>query len=174
MTEPLTGDAYFLGIAKAVGAGAKCTRRQVGAIIVDENKHIVATGKNGSPPGHAECTDGACPRGRHYEVQNYVRLTDGDVPIRDMPMVRATTCACGLALPCPNAVAPSSSYDTGKGTCIAVHAEANALLNRTTVSVKGATMYVTDKPCDGCLRLIHGAQISWVVTPSGILNCRLP
>jgi dCMP deaminase len=173
MISLLTGDAYFLGIARAVGAGAKCTRRHVGAIIVDENKHIVATGKNGSPPGHPECIDGACPRGLHYEVPAQVTLTDGDKPIWGIAPTWSTMCAHGGPWPCPDSVAPSSSYDTGKGTCIAVHAEANALLNRTTVSVKGATMYVTDKPCDGCLRLIHGAQISRVVTPYGFITCDL-
>ena len=149
---------YFMGIAKAVGAGAKCTRREVGAIIVDENNHVVATGKNGSPPGAAECTDGACPRGRHYLAMVNVGLYGKDV------------CKCGKEWPCKDSVAPNSSYDTGPGTCIAIHAEANALLNRTVPSVKGCTMYITEKPCDGCFKLMQGAGIAKFYWPGESYN----
>jgi dCMP deaminase len=153
--KPLTEYAYFMGIAQAVARGAKCTRRRVGAIIVDENKHVVATGKNGSPPGKPECTDGACPRGLHYDVPRW----EGD----DEPGMCYT---CETDWPCASTVEPGSSYDTGTGTCIAVHAEANALLNRTVPSVRGCTMYVTEEPCDGCIRLLMGAQLILVVSPS--------
>ena len=147
----LTGDAWFLEIARAVSTGAKCTRRQVGAIIVDSDNHVAGLGKNGSPPGDPECTDGACPRGRHWARE----AAFGDI-------------VCGSdnkPWPCPDRVEPGSGYDTGPGSCIANHAEANALLNRTAASVKGMTMYVTDWPCDGCMRLIRGAQIARIVTP---------
>lgn len=157
--DPLTGDAYFLGIAKAVAAGAKCTRRQVGSVIVNESKHIVATGKNGSPPGHPECTDGACPRGKHAYA--------GTVDEFDGP---SDICLCGEYWPCPEAVPPDSSYDTGPGRCIAVHSELNCLLNRTVPSVAGCTMYVTDNPCDGCWKAIRGACIARVVTPSSVTD----
>jgi dCMP deaminase len=56
-------------------------------------------------------------------------------------------------------VAPGSSYDTGPGSCIALHAEQNALLRCTWELMKGATMYITDKPCDGCMRMINGTPI---------------
>jgi dCMP deaminase len=64
-------------------------------------------------------------------------------------------------------VPPGSSYDTGDGACISVHAEANALLYADRDHCVGASLYCTDDPCDGCLRLILGAGITWVVTPSG-------
>lgn len=64
-------------------------------------------------------------------------------------------------------VAPRSSYDTGAGSCIAVHAEANALLYADGMRTRGATLYCTDKPCDGCQRLIEGAGIERVVFARG-------
>ncbi len=127
-------DDYFLHIAFAVSTRADCTRRKVGAVIVDEHHRIVSTGYNGAPAGKPGClTDAACPRGK-------------------MSM---------------NDVAPRSSYDTGLGSCIAVHAEANALLYADGMRTRGATLYCTDKPCDGCQRLIEGAGVKHVVWSRG-------
>lgn len=65
-------------------------------------------------------------------------------------------------------VAPGSSYDTGSGACIALHAEQNAIL-RAGLDARGAVLYITDEPCDGCARLIEGAGIVRVVF-CGVIN----
>ncbi len=65
---------------------------------------------------------------------------------------------------CPRAssgVAPGSSYDTGPGSCIAIHAEANALLDAGR-SARGGRLFVSTEICDGCIRLAYGARISLV------------
>jgi dCMP deaminase len=125
-------DEYFLAIAKVVAKRADCSRRQVGAVIVQNNR-IVATGYNGAAAGQPGCgTDGACPRAK-------------------------------------SDVAPGSSYDTGPGSCIAIHAEANALLYADRGKCEGSTIYCTEEPCGGCLRLISGAGIGRVVTPADLL-----
>lgn len=70
---------------------------------------------------------------------------------------------------CPRAsssVSPGSSYDTGAGECIAIHAEMNAIA-LSTESVAGMTMYLTTAPCDGCKKLIMAARIARVVWPDG-------
>ena len=140
-------DTYFLEVAKVVATRADCTRRQVGYVIASADHRIIATGYNGARPGQLGCLRGACPRGRHYEMGNKCG-------------------GCGKQWPCPDAAAPGSSYDTGEHSCIAIHAEANALLYAFR-SVKGMTAYGTDWPCDGCLRLLHGARIGRIVTPLG-------
>lgn len=123
-------DSYFLDIARAVAARGDCTRRQIGAVVVDTHRRIVATGYNGTAPGDASCLAGQCPRGR-------------------------------------SGVDPGSSYDTGPGACIATHAEANALLYAGVDKCRGATLYVTDTPCQGCVRLIVASRLSRVVHPGG-------
>jgi dCMP deaminase len=153
-------DEYYLGIAQAVSARADCTRRQVGAVLVQDHR-IVSTGYNGAPSGQPGCLSaGACPRGRHYPAKD--DLMTG-FQLRDK-------CACGNSWPCPDAVDPSSSYDTGPGACISVHAEANALLYANRADCVGATLYCTDRPCDGCMRLILAAGIAHIRSPKYWLN----
>lgn len=75
---------------------------------------------------------------------------------------------CATDGACPRArsgVEHGSSYDTGPGSCIAVHAEANALLYAGVDGCKGATLYLTTAPCDGCMRLIYAAGIVRIVWP---------
>lgn len=68
---------------------------------------------------------------------------------------------------CPRAysdVEPGSSYDTGPGACIALHAEQNLILRADWRLLRGSTLYVTREPCGGCRKLIHGAgfrQVIW-------------
>ena len=75
---------------------------------------------------------------------------------------------CLTAGACPRAqsdVQPGSSYDTGAGACIALHAEQNALLRASWSDMRHAVLYVTDEPCDGCWRMIYGTPMVRVVTP---------
>lgn len=56
-------DEYFLGIAHAVSVRGKCSRRQVGCVLV-VNRRVIATGYNGAASGRPDCLEGACPRGQ--------------------------------------------------------------------------------------------------------------
>jgi dCMP deaminase len=71
-------------------------------------------------------------------------------------------------------VPPRSSYDTGPGSCVALHAEQNAIIYSSRDQSQGATLYCTDYPCDGCMRMIRGAGILKVVTPEGSVNLWQP
>lgn len=65
---------------------------------------------------------------------------------------------------CPrrtSGVAAGSDY----GNCVAIHAEANALLYCNREDLIGATLYITREPCDGCQKLIAAAGVVRVVTP---------
>jgi dCMP deaminase len=68
--------------------------------------------------------------------------------------------------PCPrldSKVAHGSRYDTDAGRCIAVHAEANALLYAETSRRAGGTMYVNGPPCADCAKLMAASGVMRVV-----------
>ncbi|MBO8434057.1 MAG: cytidine/deoxycytidylate deaminase family protein [Tyzzerella sp.] len=55
-------DEYFMEIADIVKTRSTCLRRQVGAVIVKDNR-IITTGYNGAPSGLMHCSDmGYCER----------------------------------------------------------------------------------------------------------------
>lgn len=57
-------DEYFMQIAEIVKTRSTCLRRQVGAVIVRDNR-IITTGYNGAPSGLRHCTEiGGCERER--------------------------------------------------------------------------------------------------------------
>lgn len=142
---------WALGIAKAIARRGDCTRRKVGAVILDPEHRIVGSGYNGGPRGGLSCLAGQCPRGCHYEVPD---------------LIHDPYCVCGNNWPCRDAVEPGSSYDTGPGRCIAVHAEMNALLDvENRDRLRGSTLYVTEAPCDGCVKIIANTPVKAVVWP---------
>lgn len=181
-------ESWALGIAYAIGPGptgrADCTRRKVGAVIIASDRHnIIGAGYNGAGPGGPSCLKGECPRGRHYAAGCqcggcHDELCAGPAACdKDFYCVEPQPkCGCGNAWPCEEAVPPGSSYDTGPGTCIATHAEQNALAFVTSPErLKGATMYVTEEPCAGCVRQIRNTtEITAIVWPRGRIDCRSP
>jgi dCMP deaminase len=63
MTDRPSWDEWAMQIAVAVSSRADCRRRQVGAVILDPQHRVVATGYNGAPAGAVGCLAGGCPRG---------------------------------------------------------------------------------------------------------------
>lgn len=65
---------YFMDIARLVARRSTCLRRQVGAVMV-KDKHILATGYNGTPTGITHCAQTGClreqlgvPSGERHEL----------------------------------------------------------------------------------------------------------
>ena len=64
MNHRKSWDEYFMEIAEIVKTRSTCLRRQVGAVIVKDNR-IITTGYNGAPSGLRHCTEiGGCERAR--------------------------------------------------------------------------------------------------------------
>lgn len=53
---------YFMEITKVVRTRSDCLTRSVGAILVNNNNRIIATGYNGAPKGIKNCNEGGCER----------------------------------------------------------------------------------------------------------------
>lgn len=65
-----TSDGTALATATLVRSFARCTRRQVGAVVFNSLGWEIGRGWNGAPYGKPGCLEGACPRGRlTYEQQ---------------------------------------------------------------------------------------------------------
>ncbi|SCW62835.1 dCMP deaminase [Ruminococcaceae bacterium YRB3002] len=54
----ITWDEYFMGVAQLAARRSKDPSTQVGACIIDDNKHILSVGYNGMPMG---CSDDEFP-----------------------------------------------------------------------------------------------------------------
>lgn len=54
-------DTYFMRIAAVAATRANCSRRQVAAIVVLDQR-IISTGYNGTPRGVLNCFEGGCAR----------------------------------------------------------------------------------------------------------------
>jgi dCMP deaminase len=54
-------DVYFMLQAEIAKLRSNCITRQIGSVIVKDNRQI-ATGYNGTPPGIKNCIDGGCSR----------------------------------------------------------------------------------------------------------------
>ena len=59
MQNRIGWDEYFIEIVKLISKRASCPRKQVGALIVKNNK-IISSGYNGSPKGMEHCSDVGC------------------------------------------------------------------------------------------------------------------
>lgn len=125
MSRP-SWDETFLAVADIMAQRSTCSRRKVGAVLVQDNR-IISTGYNGAAPGLQHCVDGGCPRGK-------MSFTE---------------------------VAPFADYNLFP--CVAIHAEANALLRAGHGAARGGTLYVTCKPCQQCTNLINAAEIGRIV-----------
>ena len=72
MSERISKDQYYLGIAESVGKRATCMRRKYGAVIVSKNDTIVSTGYNGAPREVPNCTD------LEFCMRNYLGSKQGE------------------------------------------------------------------------------------------------
>jgi dCMP deaminase len=55
MIKRLSIDAYMMNLARMAASRASCSRRQVGAVMVDSENRVLSTGYNGSPRSLTNC-----------------------------------------------------------------------------------------------------------------------
>lgn len=140
-------DEYFLGLALQAASRSNCSRRKVGAVIV-RDRRIRSTGYNGPPSGYGHCDAGACPRGLTESAPSSGRVRAG----AQGPLDAVRSWAPG-----------GDHYDD----CVAIHAEANALLFADHDDRDGASLYTTAAPCFSCAKLVANSGIAEVVAGGG-------
>lgn len=64
---------------------------------------------------------------------------------------------------CERANRPPETRDEDYSDCIAIHAEANAIIHGDVLRMEGATIYTNGDPCFACAKMILGAGIDTVV-----------
>jgi dCMP deaminase len=121
-------DEWAMGLAQLTAKRSTCLRRKVGAVLLNERGHVLATGYNGVAAGMPHCNEATdtCEDGTHRETIK----------------VYGHSCSGAHAL-------SGQSLDS----CQAIHAEQNALLQcRDVYAIH--TAYVTASPCITCCKLL--------------------
>jgi dCMP deaminase len=93
-------DEYFMKIATVVAERGTCDRKQVGCVIIGENKSILSTGYNGSIKGLPHCDevghmmeDGHCVRTIHAEANAIAQAAANGTRLRNSTLyVTASPC----------------------------------------------------------------------------------
>lgn len=147
MTRP-SWDATWLQVAAVVAQRSRCSRAQVGAVIVDSTNRIVATGFNGPP--------------RDFRPDPF---GDGQGPLE-------------LADPCDGSANPTAPFcvrgrfgstaetHLSYEDCPSLHGEANSLLFCDRRLLEGGTIYVSGQVCYACAKLIANSGLARVVMAS--------
>jgi dCMP deaminase len=61
-------DTYFMDIAYMASTRSQCSRRRVGAVLV-QGKKLLGSAYNGAPMGVPDCSEAGCMLVEEYEVQ---------------------------------------------------------------------------------------------------------
>ena len=69
--------------------------------------------------------------------------------------------SCGTTGQCPRALDSNSKHSEGQyDLCWATHAEANAIIRASWEELQGAAIYITGRPCPGCMKLMESSGMS--------------
>lgn len=152
VSEPFALAATGLMLARSTITGRRVTADEEGVLIA-----MAAALR-------ADCTRrkvGACMSNAAGRIVNTGR---NGAPRGRLGCLSAGACPRGQLT--YDQVAPGSTYTAGAGRCIALHAEENACLYSSPSDRLGATLYVSDAPCDDCSLRVAGAGVARIVWPS--------
>lgn len=101
-----------------------------------------------------------------------VRRKHGAVIVRDRRIVATGYNGAPSGYPhCQDGACPRAHREPDRGRdyddCIAIHAEANALLLSGPDQRRGASLYCTGAPCFGCAKLVANSGVAEVVAAGG-------
>ncbi|MGB2791307.1 MAG: deaminase [Candidatus Moraniibacteriota bacterium] len=142
MTPRPSWDSIWMSTADVVAQRSRCTRRKIGAVIVDAHNRPIAMGYNG-PPANWKGDSGEDLYANGALVRH---ISDGS-DCREW---------------CPRALKANVGADYAD--CVTIHAEINALLFADRRDFSGGTIYVTSVCCWDCGKAIANSGLKRVVT----------
>jgi len=161
--RPPTYHESMMAIAYTKALNSSCYKRQVGAVITDENGDVLGIGCNENPRPLGACTEvfGECYRDI-YKKQVFDTV------------IRGTPCpACreeisddaSIEFKCSKCREDLTKYyiqDRGISRCTALHAEESAIINVGGRNLIDCTIYSTTFPCFSCAQKILAIGIKRV------------
>lgn len=69
-------DERAVGLARQLRTWSSCTRDKVGAVVMNDDHDVVATGFNDTPSFYGNCGDGGCPRAQRESDSGSPQLDD--------------------------------------------------------------------------------------------------
>lgn len=145
MTRP-SWDQYFMSIAHTVATRSPCVKRQVGAVLVSEDKALLATGYNGPPRGAPHRDEKTCvrigiPSGTqadvvccaHAEINAIAQAARHGVPVKGSTLyVTTSPCAwCARSIVNAGVVRVVRDGDYNDPIAAGVFAESNVPVEQT-------------------------------------------
>jgi len=151
-------DSYFIEIARIVSTRSHCLSRQIGAVVVRDQKFIVSTGYNGPPMGVGHCGD------ERFRSNLFGGKTKDRGETYSLIMERMDVCPRKIM-----------GYESSEGLhwCPAAHAEKNAIdiSARLGHQLEGCKMYLYGPtPCLECAKSIINAGIVEVISTGSIYD----
>jgi dCMP deaminase len=126
-------DEIWMNLAIDLARRSRCSRDQVGAVIVSADNRVNSASYNGPPPN----------------------ATDGGGPV--IPDVG--NCSNW----CPRAMNPPMEKALDYSDCYTNHAEANALVRADYTQILFGTIYVSSTPCVACAKNVAASGVQRVV-----------
>jgi dCMP deaminase len=132
-----TWDEYFMQMAELAASRVTCLRGKVGAVAV-RDRHVLATGYNGPPKGVEHC---------HHPSQITLNGKDVDCHMKCIRML--------------NNIPSGQRHELCRG----IHAEQNVIAQAAYhgVSLCGATIYCTMRPCVTCMKQLINAGVKEII-----------
>lgn len=98
--ERIGWNEYWFNIASIVSTRATCPRKQVGCVIVADNR-ILSTGYNGSEPGKPHCTEVGCDiRSNHCKRAVHAEINALKQYLQTVRSIRMLKSGEGLSMFC--------------------------------------------------------------------------
>jgi len=156
-------DESMMALAYTKALSSSCYKRQVGAVICDEDGTVLGVGCNDNPYPLAPCFEqwGECLRDRYksqlFDDLEHTRCPDCGEELGGKISPEYRCEACGFNL--------DAYYvrDKALGRCSALHAEEAAIISVGGRNLRGCTIFTTTFPCLLCAKKIIGSGIARVV-----------